>query len=380
MERRKFLAPEFIIGSNSIELIDRYSNNLDAKKVMIVSDEGVVKAGWVDRVERKLKKAKIKCAVFSSVTPNPKDTEVMEGAEFYRNEKCDLIVSVGGGSPMDCAKGIGIVLSDNDNILAFEGVDKIKIPPPPLICIPTTAGTGSEVSQFSIINAVNRKVKIAIISKTIVPDVGLVDPETTLTMPPELTAATGMDALVHSVEAYVSNASSPITDLHALKSIELVAENLVKSVKTNKRMYRDNMMLASLLAGLAFSNASLGLVHSMAHSLGGYFNLAHGECNALLLEAVIDFNFDAEPERFYKILELLTKKKISPKDNVKSILIETLHNMRREIGMDYSLSSLGLKKSDVPTLAEKAMNDPCHATNPKTVSYKDIVSCYEKAF
>jgi len=189
-----------------------------------------------------------------------------------------------------------------------------------------------------------------------------------------------MDALVHSVEAYVSNASSPITDLHALKSIELVAENLVKSVKTKKRMYRDNMMLASLLAGLAFSNASLGLVHSMAHSLGGYFNLAHGECNALLLEAVIDFNFDAEPERFYKILELLTKKKISPKDNVKRILIETLHNMRREIGMDYSLSSLGLKKSDVPTLAEKAMNDPCHATNPKTVSYKDIVSCYEKAF
>ena len=177
-----------------------------------------------------LDEAGIESVLFSAVSPNPRDSEVMSGAELYRSEKCDAIIVVGGGSPMDCAKGIGIVSTNNCHILDCEGVDNVSNPMPPLICIPTTAGTSADVSQFAIINNSAERVKIAIISKSTVPDVALIDPETTTTMDPYLTACTGMDALVHAIEAYVSNASSPLTDLHALQAIRLISANLLTAI------------------------------------------------------------------------------------------------------------------------------------------------------
>ncbi len=193
---------------------------------------------------------------------------------------------------MDCAKGIGIVSTNRKNILDIEGIDNVPIPGPPLICIPTTSGTSADVSQFAIINDTVEKRKIAIISKTVVPDVALIDPLTTLTMPAYLTACTGIDALVHAVEAYVSTANSPLLDLHALEAVRLVCTNLpqVLAAPTDLEL-RGKMTLASLQAGLAFSNASLGAVHAMAHSLGGLLDLPHGECNALLLDHVVNFNY-----------------------------------------------------------------------------------------
>jgi len=381
LELRKFVAPEFVFGENALNLAGQYSENFGAMKALIVTDPGVRKAGWAGKVETVLKSHRISYAVFDGVTANPKDSEVMAGADYYQREKCDVIIAVGGGSPMDCAKGIGIVTTNQENILDFEGVDEVTVPGPPLICIPTTAGTSADVSQFSIITDTPRGVKIAIISKSVVPDIALIDPATTLTMSLELTAATGMDALVHAVEAYVSNASSPITDINALEAIRLIAIELPKAILNPSDMAaRDHMMLASLHAGLAFSNASLGLVHGMAHCLGGLLDLAHGDCNAILLEHVVDFNFDAIPHKYAKIGSAmgLAMNKLN-RDEQKSTLLHALSEFRKKVGDRQNLTDLGVNPSDIPRLAENAINDPCLATNPKQPTIKQIEALYEKA-
>lgn len=266
---RKCVAPEFVFGVDARKMAGKYAKNLGVRKVLIVTDPGVIRAGWVDDVQKALEAENISSILFDDVVPNPRDTNVLAGVKLYREHKCDGIVTIGGGSPMDCAKGIGIVVANMGDVLEYEGVDKILYPLPPLICIPTTAGTAADVSQFAIINDIKRHVKIAIISKSIVPDVSLIDPETTMSMDRELTINTGLDALTHAVEAYVSNANSAITDLYSLEAISLLGKNLPRVVEQPSDMQaRASVMMASLLAGLAFSNASLGVIHAIAHSLG----------------------------------------------------------------------------------------------------------------
>lgn len=206
---RKFVAPEFIFGVGARHRVGFYARNMRARKVLIVSDAGVIAAGWLKDIEQSLARVGIDSVLFKELTPNPKDVEVMAGADLYAREQCDVIVALGGGSVMDCAKAIGIVFANQCEVSAFEGADRVEIPGPPLICIPTTAGTAAEISQFCIIVNSPQRYKMAIISKSVVPDIALVDPETTLTLSPHLTACTGIDALTHAVEAYVSTASSP---------------------------------------------------------------------------------------------------------------------------------------------------------------------------
>lgn len=380
-ELRKFIAPEFVFGEGAIHLAGRYAMNFSAQKVLIVTDPGIEQAGWVRHVEMSLKDVGIPYSIFKDVTPNPKDHEVMAGAEVYVNGNCDMIIAVGGGSPMDCAKGIGIVSSNNQHVCEFEGVDEVPIPGPPLICIPTTAGTSADVSQFAIISDISRKVKIAIISKTVVPDVALIDPATTTTMDSELTAATGMDALVHAFEAYVSNANSPITDLTALEAIRLISQNLLNAIHHSDTMiFRTNMMLGSLMAGLAFSNASLGLVHSMAHSLGGLLDLAHGQCNAILLEHVVDFNFETASKRYINIGEAMKLEfRGMTVNEKKSTLLEALSTFRKTVGITQTLKELGVTQDDIPALAKHALQDPCVVTNPIMPTLQEIEVCYENA-
>jgi len=306
-ELRKFVAPEFVFGLNSRHLVGRYAANFGAHKVLLVSDKSLDdETNWVRDVEQSLTKAGISYVKFLRITPNPRSEEVMEGARLFADEQCNGLIALGGGSVMDCAKGIGIVSANGSNILDFEGVDKIPHAMPLLICLPTTSGSASEVSQFSIILDEKRKCKIAIVSKAVVPDVALLDPEVTVTMNPYLTACCGMDTLTHAIEAYVSNANSPITDLHALEAIKLVWEALPEVIKKPDDVgWRAQMMLASLQAGLAFSNAILGAAHAMAHSLGGFLDLAHGECNAILLGPVIQYNYSACPEKFQAIGKMM---------------------------------------------------------------------------
>lgn len=381
MEIRKNVAPEFVLGPGALSLVGRYAQNFAAGRALVVSDPGVVAAGWTGKAMDSLRNSGIACVIYADVSPNPRESEVMTGAQVFHDEGCDLIVAVGGGSPMDCAKGIGIVASSGESILSFEGVDQVRVPGPPLICIPTTAGSSADVSQFAIINDTERSVKIAIVSKTMVPDAALIDPLTTTTMPIALTAATGTDALVHAIEAYVSTASSAVTDLHALEAIRQVVTNLPSVIRSPQEMrYRESMMLGSLLAGLAFSNASLGLVHAMAHSLGGLLDLPHGVCNALLLEHVVAFNHEGAIERYATIAQALGLDVSGLSSEAqKARLVEALHELRLAIGITGGLRELGVLPSDIPLLAEHAFADPCVATNPVTPSLGDIEQIYERA-
>jgi len=381
-ELRKFVAPEFVFGVGSRKMVGRYAANFGARKVLLVSDEALAKkTPWVREVEQSLKAVGLECVLFLKVSPNPRSVEVMAGAALFSREQCNAIVALGGGSAMDCAKGIGIVSANGGNVLDFEGVDKIPHAMPLLLCIPTTSGSASEVSQFAIILHEARKCKIAIVSKAVVPDVALLDPEVTLTMDPYLTACCGMDTLTHAIEAYVSNASSPITDLHALEAIRLVWEALPEVIADpTDQGWRAQVMLASLQAGLAFSNAILGATHAMAHSLGGFLNLAHGECNAILLGPVMQYNYAACPEKYQEVGHIMgLSLEALPTEAAARKICEAVECFRRKIGIGNTLQDLGVQAADLPQLVDYALQDACMATNPKTMLKKDVSAVYEQA-
>lgn len=381
LQLRKFVSPEVIFGSGARKLAGQYARQFGARKALLVTDPGVLKAGWTLDIQKSLEEVGVPYTIFSKVSPNPRSYEVEEGARLFKSEGCNVIVAVGGGSPMDCAKGIGIVATNNKGILNFEGVDKIDIPVPPLIFIPTTAGTSADVSQFCIISDREEMVKIAIVSKSIVPDIALIDPETTKTMDSYLTACTGVDALVHAIEAYVSTGSGPLTDNYAEEAISLIYTYLPRLLKDeNNSELRQKIMLASMKAGLAFSNAILGAVHAMAHSLGGYLDLAHGECNAILLEHVINYNFTSSRDKFYKIANLMgiDTRGLGDKD-VKNRLITTVSNLKRDVGITEQLEKKGVKLTDIPHLSNKAIKDACILTNPRKASLGDIDTIFKEA-
>ena len=277
---------------------------------------------------------------------------------------------------MDCAKGIGIVSSNMQDILTFEGVDRVPVPAPPLICIPTTAGSSADVSQFAVIKDETEKRKIVIASKALIPDLSLVDPEPLTTMSRELTMNTGMDALSHAVEAYVSSGSSPMTDLHALEAIRLIHSALPAVIEDPKNLeLRFSTLLASLHAGLAFSNASVGVAHAMAHSLEGIYDLPHGRCNALLLEHVIAANYEAAPDRYDRIGAIFDRGK-----GEQATLAGEIAAFRRSIGVAGTLATAGVLEDAIPALARRAYADPCLVTNPRRLACEDIERIYEHAF
>lgn len=380
-EMRKFVAPEFIFGVNARHRVGFYARNMMARRVFVVTDPGVIAAGWVRDVIADLTEVGIESVIFQELTSNPKDHEVMAGAEMYARERCDVIVAVGGGSVIDCAKAIGIVHTNGGHILDFEGADQIDIPGPPLICIPTTAGTAADISQFCIIVNSPERYKMAIISKCMVPDVALVDPETTLTMDSYLTACTGIDALTHAIEAYVSTASSPIVDVHALAAIKLIWNNIEQAVSMPSYMpARENMLLGSLQAGLAFSNASLGAVHALAHALGGFLDLPHGECNALLLEHVVRFNISKASDRYKQIGEAIGLEMTGLTERQRARRItDALSHLRSRLGIVNSLAQRGVRSADIPELAFHALNDACLVTNPRHAQIDDIKVIYGEA-
>ncbi|MGE5390932.1 MAG: alcohol dehydrogenase-like regulatory protein ErcA [Deltaproteobacteria bacterium] len=382
MHLRKFVAPEIIFGVGASVLAGRYAQNMGARRVMVVSDPGVVAAGWAGKVIDSLEESGLPYVLFDGVTPNSKSNEVANGAEIYLAKKCDALIAVGGGSAIDCAKAIGIVGNNHAPIKKFEGVDRVDVAIPPLICIPTTAGSSADVSQFAIIMDQERRVKMAIVSKAVVPDVALIDPTTLVTMSSYLSACTGMDALTHAIEAYVSNASSPLTDLHALEAIRLISGYLLPSISSPENvMLRGKVMLASMEAGLAFSNAILGAVHAMAHSLGGLLDLAHGECNAILLEPVIAFNYSAAPGRYAHVAQAMGIDLGGLSEiEIKHALLERISDLRRSVGITRQLGQIGVKPEDIPELSRKALEDACMATNPIAPTLQEIEDIYHAAF
>ena len=377
---RKFVTPEVIFGVGARGLAGRCCKNLGARRAFLVTDPGVIAAGWADEVAHSLREAGVEFSVYSGVTPNPRAEEVMRGAELYSGKACDIIVAVGGGSAIDCAKGIGIVTSNHRHILDFAGADQIPVPMPPVICVPTTHAS-ADISQFDIITDTVLRTKVTIISKAVVPDVALVDPVVLTTMDPYLTACTGMDALTHGIEAFVSSGHSPLTDVHAIDAIRLVVGSLPACLRDPGDLEaRTRMMLASLEAGVAFSNASLGAVHAMAHSLGGALDLPHGECNAMLVSPALAFNFSAAPERFERIGEAmgLDLDGITTEEK-RTRLIAEVAAFRAKIGLSVTLGRRGVRRGDIPLLARHALEDVCFVTNPRRATRRDVEVMYEES-
>jgi alcohol dehydrogenase class IV len=334
---------------------------------------------WFSDIEKEISDHVGSYVVFDTVTPNPKDSEVMEGVSCFMEQHCDLIIAIGGGSPMDCAKGISIVSANGGHILDYEGVDAIRLPGPPLICIPTTAGSSADVSQFSIILDTKECVKKAIISKQVVPDLALVDPVPLMSMDAYLTACTGMDALTHAIEAYVSNAQSLLTDVHALEAIRLISGNLVEAVSDRRTIgTMCRMMFGSMEAGMAFSNASLGAVHAMAHSLGGLYDLPHGQCNSILLGSVIESNFEFASVRYRRIAEEMGIPVMGINDSeVKNRLLNKIGFLLDKVGISPFLV-INKSDQDPDRLADRALNDPCMVTNPRMLTKDEVKGIYER--
>lgn len=378
---RKFVMPEVVFGKGARKLAGQYAEKFSLKKVLLVTDKGIIENGWLEDVVKSLDELGIEYILFTELTPNPKDFEVMLGAESFKNNRCDGIIAIGGGSPMDLAKGVGIISTNGGIIVDYKGVDMITKAIPPMIFIPTTAGTSADVSQFGIISDTKKKIKVAIVSKNIIPDVALIDYETTLTMDNYLTACTGIDAFTHAIEAYVSKASSPLTDIHAMEAINIIYNYLPLIIKEPDNLqYREKLMFASMEAGFAFSNAILGAVHAMAHSLGGLLDLPHGECNGILLNHVVDFNYSSTPDKFNKISEVIGIKMHNYNSQEKKlILFDKLQELKESIGIIKSLKELGVRESDIPLLAHNALNDACIITNPREAAKEDIEKIFYKA-
>ena len=378
---RKFVMPEVVFGKGARKLAGQYAEKFSLKKVLLVTDKGTIENGWLEDVVKSLDELGIEYILFTELTPNPKDFEVMLGAESFKNNRCDGIIAIGGGSPMDLAKGVGIISTNGGMIVDYKGVDMITKAIPPMIFIPTTAGTSADVSQFGIISDTQKKIKVAIVSKNIIPDVALIDYETTLTMDNYLTACTGIDAFTHAIEAYVSKVSSPLTDIHAIEAINIIYNYLPLIIKEPDNLqYREKLMFASMEAGFAFSNAILGAVHAMAHSLGGLLDLPHGECNGILLNHVVDFNYSSTPDKFNKISEVIGIKMHNYNSQEKKlILFDKLQELKESIGIIKSLKELGVRESDIPLLAHNALNDACIITNPREAAKEDIEKIFYKA-
>ncbi|MCQ9422492.1 L-threonine dehydrogenase [Pseudomonas sp. LJDD11] len=350
-------------------------------KALIVTDAGLAKAGVASRVAGLLVEQGIDSVIYDGARPNPTIANVEQGLALLQQHGCDFVISLGGGSPHDCAKGIALCASNGGHISDYEGVDRSARAQLPLVAINTTAGTASEMTRFCIITDQTRHVKMAIIDRNVTPILSVNDPQMMVGMPPALTAATGMDALTHAIEAYVSTAATPITDACALKAIGLIAGNLLRAVEQGDDLQaRENMAYAQFLAGMAFNNASLGYVHAMAHQLGGYYDLPHGVCNAVLLPHVQRFNASVSAVRLTDVAHAMGEsiRGLSPEAGAQAA-IRAISELSASVGIPAGLSELGALAADIPILAANALKDACGLTNPRPADQQQIEDIFRQA-
>lgn len=375
-----FIPPVNTIGSGTVKELGDKLKSLNAKNPLIVTDKGITATGITEKVVGYIKEAGLSCSVYDETVPNPTDKNVEAGLAIYQKNGCDSIVTLGGGSPHDCGKGIGILASNGGNIRDYAGVDMSSKPMPPFVAVNTTAGTASEMTRFCIITNTETHVKMAIVDWRCIPNFSINDPDLMVGKPPALTAATGMDALTHAVEAYVSIAATPITDACALMAIDLIAKYLRKAVARGTDMEaREQMAYAQFLAGMAFSNASLGYVHAMAHQLGGMYDLPHGVCNAILLPHVCAFNVNAAMERYAVIAEHMGACTCGTTRDVAYNGIEAIKTLAADVGIPAGLSALNVKEADFKAMAENAMKDACSLTNPRTAKLEEVIGIFKVA-
>ena len=374
-----------IFGLRVSTQIGEKAKQLGMKRILIVTDEGIRDSGILGKVEKALRAHKIAVSVFDGVEVNPGSAVVNKGKEAYREKECDALIAVGGGACLDTAKAIGVMLTNEGRIEDYDhGREEVKNPIPPLITVTTTAGTASEINYWSVITDAERKVKMSIGSPLMSPKIALVDPELTFTLPSHLTASTGMDALAHAIEGYVSLWSNPVTDTLALQAITVVSRNLSKAVANGKNITaRYNMLLGSILAGMAEGNTGCGNAHGIGAVLGGYYNAPHGVLNAVLLPYVMEFNFVALPEKLAQIAKAMGEcvDDLSLAEAGEKA-IEAVKRLSRDIGIPRALREVvvGMKKEDIPRVAEAALTDLSSQNNPRTNTVEDLTQITENAW
>ncbi len=378
----KFFIPSVnVLGQGAVDDAIGDIKTLGFKNALIVTDKPLVTIGLVGDLAEKLGQNGINSTIFDGVQPNPTVGNVEAGLTLLQANNCDFVISLGGGSPHDCAKGIALVATNGGSIKDYEGLDKSEKPQLPLVAINTTAGTASEMTRFCIITDEVRHIKMAIVDKHTTPILSVNDPELMLKKPASLTAATGMDALTHAIEAYVSIGANPITDACAIKAIELIQANLVNAVKNGQDIdAREQMAYAQFLAGMAFNNASLGYVHAMAHQLGGFYDLPHGVCNALLLPYVQEYNAQVVPDRLKDVAKAMGVDVANmTNEQGAEAAITAIKQLSTSIDIPENLTILGVKAEDIPTLADNALKDACGFTNPKQASHEEICQIFTNA-
>lgn len=380
-----FLMPSVnFFGPGVIAKIGDRAKMLNMHKPLIVTTEGLSKIdnGPVKQTIASLEKAGVDYAVFTGAEPNPKIRNVQAGKMMYQDENCDSIITVGGGSAHDCGKGIGIVLTNGDDISKLAGIETLKNPLPPLMAVNTTAGTGSELTRHAVITNEKTHLKFVVVSWRNIPLVSFNDPMLMLDIPKNITAATGCDAFVQAIEPYVSVDHNPITDSQCKEAIQLIQTALPEVVANGHNIEaRTKMVEAEMLAGMAFNNANLGYVHAMAHQLGGQYDAPHGVCCALLLTTVEEYNLIACPERFAELAKVmgfdttgLTLYEAAQKS------IDGMREMCRLVGIPSSIKEIGAKPEDFEMMAKNALKDGNAFSNPRKGTVEDIVKLYQKAY
>ena len=382
VSRRIYWPAVTLIGPGCVKEIGTDIKDLGLKKALVVTDNVLNKIGVVKKVTDVLDENGVSYAVVDDIQPNPTMKNIHDGLNVYKTENCDFIISIGGGSPQDAGKAIGILSTNGGEIKDYEGIGKSKHKSVPIIAINTTAGTASEVTINYVITNEDTHIKMVMIDKNCLASIAVSDPELMTGKPADLTAATGMDALTHAIEAYVSTGAYELTDVLALEAVKLIGESLEDAVKDGNNIEaRSKMAYASYIAGMSFNNAGLGYVHSMAHQLGGFYNLPHGVCNAILLPHVEKFNSANTGDKLRKIAEILG-------ENVEGLSVEeanakaikAIMKLSEKVGIPKGLRELGVKEEDFKVMAENALKDACAGTNPRDVTLEDTIAIFKEAF
>nr|WP_295970828.1 iron-containing alcohol dehydrogenase [uncultured Bacillus sp.] len=379
--RTIYWPPINLVGPGSVKLVGPEVKKLGLAKALLVTDKVLNSNGVVKEITDVLDEAGVAYTIFDHVKPNPTTTNVHEGFSIFQKEGCDFIITVGGGSPQDTGSAIGVLSTNGGNIADYEGMHKSKNKSVPIVAISTTAGTAAEVTINYVITDEARKLKMIMIDPNALPTIAVNDPVLMLKKPKGLTAATGLDALTHAIEGYTAKGAFELSDAIAYKSIGLIGRYLERAVENGSDLEaRSGMGWGSFIAGLSYSNAGLGIVHSMAHQLGGEYDLAHGVANAMLLPYVMEFNMDACPEKFADIARALGVDTAGTTvEEAAKMAVAKVHEISRTVGIP-SLRESAFRVEDVEKLAEQALKDACTGANPKQVTKEDLVGIFMTAY
>ena len=381
MASKFFVSSDVVFGKDSVKELPVMLKEYNAEKVMVVYDAGVKMAGIAEKVLAEIEKADVEVTIFDGVIPNPTNEVVEEAATIAKEKGVDVFVAVGGGSSIDLTKAVNILMTNEGTIGQYGGMNMVKNPVLPLIAIPTTAGTSSEITNVVALTDTVNVCKYVIIDNKIVANKVIADPEFTKTMPVSVTAATGMDAITHAVESYISNMATPLTEYHSLKALQTFYEYLPKAVADGSDMEaREQMMLGCLIAGFGFSNANLGLVHGIAHTLSAHFHLPHGMANATVLPYVMEYNADSCPEKMVELAKAINLPVSGDLEEDKYLLSKELLKLTKQLGIK-TLEEQGITKADFEMLADDVLKEPVLGFNPKqNITKEDVIAILEKAF